>query len=197
VANTRTHVTRRRVSIVIVTSCLALIALGLPGQVLPDDVRSSESWRDGDCDSVNALYVLLKVHSLDTPYEALADASRISKGGNSLTNVLRIAQAVGHPLIARQISPRQLETTRLPVLSHLDGDTPDRGSFILVLGVQQDELLIMDGAHTQIRRVTKEAFLRRWTGVIALPSASHLDVKIVCAVAGCIIGMILGRVKHV
>src|SRR5262249_24718495 len=101
---------------------------------------------------------------------------------------------LGRPMQARYVSPEQLESIRLPVIVHIDGDDSNKGFFFVVLQNQPQQITYLDGPSETICRMDKESFLRRWSGVVAGVSSRLIWAEVAEAGVGVLFGLSLSLI---
>ena len=100
------------------------------------------------------------------------------------------AKKLGQNMTKRAISPDKLKDISPPAIFHLDGDTPDAGSFHLLLRIRDKDILYMDGSSARILSMKRETFFRRWTGVVAYSTSKRVN-NLYGALGG-VIGIMIG-----
>lgn len=125
------------------------------------------TWRDAEHNGANALYLLLKTHGLSMSYEDFLQCAQGPALPQSLTELLAMSRELSQPIEARAITPDELGSMSLPVLTHLEGASPEDGAFVVVLQMQQRAIIVFHGASASIVAMDKESFFRRWSGVVA------------------------------
>jgi hypothetical protein len=130
---------------------------------------SGVTWRGERYGGLNCLLLLFYLHGNKTEYSDCARSIGIISPPNTGAEILRAAKRLNFPLEARAISPQDLETVKLPVIVHLDGDRPSEGLFYVLLGRNPSLMLLMEGPGATVVSLDREVFLRRWTGVIMYP----------------------------
>jgi hypothetical protein len=134
------------------------------------DTPSPKFWRDARHGGLNALYVLIRLYGYQGRYEHLLAMAPGSEPPNTLADLLSTAVKSGYALTARRLAPDDLGHVPLPAIVHVDGDDPAAGTFLLLLIVRDKELICFNGASATIVSISRERFLRSWSGICLYPN---------------------------
>lgn len=134
--------------------------------------KADDVWRDGQHGGLNCLVLLSHIYEREDSYDDFATSLAGERLPETVSDLLFLAKRCDFPLEARSLSPTDLDTLRLPVLVHLDGDETSKGIFNVLLGISDARVLYMEGPAAAVLSMDKELFLRRWTGVAVFPRES-------------------------
>lgn len=168
-------------------SCLAVFS----GLNRAQDLQGSEAdatWRDLDHGGFNALYFLLRIYGTTRTYDECLKDLGDSPLPQSLADIVSAASRLSMQLQALFVTPEQLASARLPLLTHVAGDDVTAGYFCVLLQVQKERIVYLDGPSGTICSVEKEPFLRRWSGAILVPKTRHAWIDSGQFIVGGILG---------
>jgi hypothetical protein len=167
------------------------------GELLGNDRIVSDDnkiWRDPNHDAANVLYLFLRIYGFAASYNQICDATPSQRHPQSLQEIKTIAESLGCPMAIRQIKPDEdLKMIPLPVITFLEGDTLEKGSFVLLLQVRKNEILFVDGASALVSVVSRESFFRRWNGIVTIPIARRAINLVYVSGIGFFLGAIMLR----
>jgi len=129
------------------------------------------SWRCADNDGINVLYCYLHIHQARCTYLDLQSTRVKGSRGDHLaaSSLTDIAAKTFLPLQAVSLTSGELRSCGLPIIVHIDGESPDAGEFILLLSMTDESLQYVSGASATIRSMRREDFQRVWSGIALLP----------------------------
>lgn len=126
-------------------------------------------WRDAQHGGLNCLLLLCNIHEHMIKYEDCLKSIDKNSLPESAADILQFAKRIGFTLEARSVSPSELNSVRLPVIIHMDGDSPASGYFSVLVGRSPSRVSVFVGPTAVVISMDKELFLRRWSGVIMYP----------------------------
>lgn len=141
-------------------------------QVARAEEAPGDSWRSAQNGGINALYCLLRFRGVPCEYAQLARENRRS-AVDSAGGLVRLASAQGVLLRASSLSLDELARLSLPVIVHMDGQTPAAGAFLLVFGFSNDVIYYVNGPTASVHALGRDDFRRVWSGVALLPAEDN------------------------
>lgn len=128
------------------------------------------SWRCSENGGINALYCYLRTNGVSCAYSDLLCAQSKSREPDySAATLARIGTENGIPLRMVSLNMRELASCPMPLLVHVDGETPEMGAFILMLTITDKSIYYVNGPTATIRSIDIENFRRVWSGIALLP----------------------------
>lgn len=149
---------------------------------------SADIWRSARHAGINSLICFLKIHGHELPASGFMESENGDGLPQNVAEIVAVANSKGYTLAARSISPEDLKTLPLPAIVHMDGDDTSSGFLNVLLQVDAQRVIYMDGATAIISTQNREAFLRAWSGVVIVefpPGQSGSMVNLVTA--GCLL----------
>lgn len=124
---------------------------------------------------MNALYCYLRVKGYSCDYPALVNLQDaiIGSGQPTAASLAECSRRSGCLLQPVSLNLKQLADCPLPVIVHMDGDSPQVGAFLLVFAVSKDRVTYLNGPSATIQDITREDFSRIWSGVAFLPESQR------------------------
>lgn len=144
------------------------------------ELPEGTQWRDAEHGGQNCLYVFLRlITGKQLDYASLTDSDGLPP--QSLVQLGTIASRYTTRAAIRQLKPADLTDLEVPALVHLNGDDAVHGCFVLLLQQQGQNLVFMNGPSATISAMTREDFLRRWSGycLVRLESSNRFWVPYV------------------
>ncbi len=158
---------------------------------------SPAPWRCVQNGGINVLYCYLGVIGKSCSYEQLvAEQNQITRTHSHDAKMLCLMAAKhGVQLRTVRLSIKDLDSVSMPVIVHVDGDTPDAGAFLLLLSVNNGLVYFMNGPSATFQSIDLEDFRRIWDGYALSPtfwSANSVTLAAVI-IAVCILTGLLVR----
>jgi hypothetical protein len=149
------------------------------------------SWRVPANGGINALYCYLSVNGVSCGYTNLLrwQTNELGTGTHTALTLAHLAAKAGLPLRPASVTIKELETCKLPVIVHIDGESPDAGAFLLLYDISTNGVYYVDGPTASIHTMSLESFCRTWSGIVLLPPANS-NLAIVWYVLGIGFGVI-------
>jgi hypothetical protein len=149
-------------------------------------------WRCADRGGVNVLYCYLRANGVACEYLQLVKEQMEETGGKIHTAVtlMHLAAKNSLPLQAFSLTMSELKACTMPVIVHIDGETPEAGAFLLVLDINDKEIYFVSGPSASVQSISAEDFRRAWSGVALLPVTSWKGNAILWAI-GFGVGLVL------
>jgi len=160
-----------------------LLLLLLPTVVMASNAQDQSSpWRCAENGGINVLYIYLKVLGVPCRYSELQkeQLDETGRAAHSAATLACLARKHGASLCPVSLTMKQLSSCNLPVIVHLDLESPDAGVFMLVTAVSAQRIVCVDGPSATMRGMALEDFRRVWSGVAMLPSAEWPWAAIFC-----------------
>jgi hypothetical protein len=172
------RVIARRREIVTLSALFAIHLSGVTTVICGADSRQMTDdliWRTQHACGANCLYVLLKCADLDVPYMHVRDSLPKDRD-SSLADLRRVAAEVGLPLSIAKLRPVELASAPMPMIAHVE-PTATRGEssghFIVLLRVDEERCVYIDGSTAELKTRSREDLLRDWTGYAAYATPSR------------------------
>src|SRR5688500_14857645 len=91
-------------------------------------------WRVAANGGINVLYCYLQTHDVRCEYADLLkdQATRPDQQSHSALSLARMSTRHGLPLQAVSLTMEELASCPLPVIVHMDGESPETGAFLMV-----------------------------------------------------------------
>lgn len=150
--------------------------------------REFYHWRSLENGGVNALYLYLRINGNLCVYSNLLrlQSQETTVPANSAFMLAHLAKRCGMPLRPRALTMMELDACNKPALTHLDGATPEEGTFILVLSTTTNNIYLVNGPTATIESMARESFKRSWSGIVLLPDSRYkLSGLLVCLFGFC------------
>jgi hypothetical protein len=128
-------------------------------------------WRDQRSGGINALYCYLRLHGAKVEFKEFHQ-KHLSALGTNEENVLtlcRLAEEYGVALKPYTLTVDELRRSSMPLVVHMDGETPDTGAFLLLFQIDGNRMYFMNGPSASIHSMMLEDFRRVWSGIALLP----------------------------
>ena len=143
------------------------------------------------------MFCYLREHGVLCDYNQLLTGSRDSKGApNTASKLIQIAREHDIDLCPVRLTMRELYSCQLPIIVHIDGDTPESGAFLLVHSISDKSIAYMNGPTASLHAIDIESFRRIWSGIGLVP-ISHASNKWHAFAGGACIGLVLFWVARV
>lgn len=132
---------------------------------------SMSHWRSPEYGGINALYCYLHINGINCLYSNLFNEQASAKDGAKQTPqaLASLAAKYGRPLHPVFLTLKDLTAGTLPLIVFVDGETPNRGAFLLVISVSDQAVDFINGPTASIHEMTLENFTRTWNGVALVP----------------------------
>jgi len=149
-------------------------------------------WRCPANGGINALYCYLRINGVSCPYSELLREQEEQKGTrvHTAATLVQIAARKGLPLQSVSLTMDELLSCSLPVIIHMDGESPEAGAFMLVFAASDYAVDYVNGPSTEIHEMDREDFRRVWSGIALVPKTDPRHYA-VCGVIGISIGLSL------
>src|SRR5262249_14689276 len=102
----------------------------------------------------------------------------------------------GVEMQAVALTMNELKSCAKPVIVHADGETPDAGTFLLLLNINDQRVEFINGPSATFQSLQIEDFRRVWSGVALMPAPPPWRNAIRCGAgfgAGLILALIIRR----
>lgn len=144
-------------------------------------------WRSLDCATVNCLAVFLRANGVAPPYGKLSTDVRACGPQASIEQVAELVLQNGLAVDVLRCDLEFLSSCRVPVIVHMDtfdGIVGQAGQLLVVAGIDRESRVVhaVAGVSGQMTAMPLAEFGRMWTGVVMLPSASRLSVRIIYSI---------------
>ncbi|HZS45013.1 MAG TPA: peptidase domain-containing ABC transporter [Blastocatellia bacterium] len=116
-----------------------------------------------DC-AAACLSMILRYYRKHVSINRLRELAHVGREGASLFSVAEAAEAVGFHARGIRASFENLKTVETPAIAHWEGF-----HYIVLYEVREDSVIVADPA-IGLRRLTKEEFVKGWTGYLLLLS---------------------------
>jgi ABC-type bacteriocin/lantibiotic exporter with double-glycine peptidase domain len=139
------------------------------------------------------LYACLSLHGVDTSYQHVSDAIALSDRGCTMEDLHRASKAIGCPAEAVRCTYEEL-APHLPAIVHLQMGLPT-GHFVVLLGRDERDVYVLDGATCCVAPISRERFFEYWTGaaMIFRPASTAWKVNVVATALSVLALMVLCR----
>jgi hypothetical protein len=131
-------------------------------------------FRDPENDAANCLYLQLRLLGYMESYETFRNQLPDKPRSLSLASLANLGQKLGFPLVPVKMNMSELTKAGTPVIVYCEANGIGRGSFLLFLGVNENEtsVALINGAYVTREWMSRDQFRRNWTGyaLIAHPS---------------------------
>jgi hypothetical protein len=152
------------------------------------DCRAADVWRTLSNGGINVLYCYMRISGAAVTYEALKQhVDKLGSQPESVSTLIAVAEKHGVHLRPMEMRLTDLARADLPVIVHVDGETPETGAFLLVLDITPLKLDFINGPSATIGSISRDEFQRVWSGVALVPKRSQIG-----NLAVCIVGVIIG-----
>lgn len=161
----------------------------------PDEDISSLPWRSSANGGINSLYCYLRANKVSCRYADLLreQAMEVRTGPATAATLVRVAMNHGFPLQPVLLTMDELRSCAMPVVVHIDGESPEAGKFLLVLGEAQNRIAYVNGPTASIQMMDRADFRRVWSGIALLPARNRRQYAVLGTV-GFSVGLILSLV---
>ena len=143
-----------------------ILCMGI-GAINSEAARSSpvESWRTPQRSAANVLYCYLSILQKPHDYNTLLrmQESICKEEHPSALDLAALLEKCGRPVQVSKLNVEDLSNARLPLITHLDGETPDLGNFVIILGISASSVDVFDGGNAIVQRIRLEDFKRSWS----------------------------------
>jgi Peptidase C39 family len=136
--------------------------------IAPAEEAVDRPWRSADRGGINALYCYLRVLGRDVGYADLQRA-HAAEPVDSATPLLRLAARHSVTLAPVALTMAALTESPLPLLVHMDGETPESGAFLLLVNVTDEAVYYLNGPTASMHSMRREDFRRVWSGTALVP----------------------------
>jgi ATP-binding cassette, subfamily C, bacteriocin exporter len=127
-----------------------------------------------DC-GASALATLARYYHRPLSVEQLRDLAGTDRVGTNLMGLLQAAEQLGFSAKAVKGTNETLGRVPVPAIAHVLA-AEGRGHFVVLYRVRHDSVILADPARG-IRRLTREEFIRDWTGYLLLAVPDQLPVR--------------------
>jgi ABC-type bacteriocin/lantibiotic exporter with double-glycine peptidase domain len=170
---------------------MSFIAISALGENNIDSVFPA--WRCPTNGGINVLYCYLRINGIPCSYSNLLRSQEEILDNREFTALTmeQLAAKNSRPLEAVSLNMGDLKSCSLPVIVHMDGESPQAGAFLLLFGISDREVDFMYGPSASIRNMDPESFMRVWSGTALLPAKEHHLQEIIPFIFGLGIGLVL------
>ena len=148
-----------------------LYALTLASIAARGEEFSGQTWRSAENGGVNVLYCYLRINGVTCEYaELLEELSRSGTGNYSALTLAKAATRNAFPMRTAALTMDDLRSCALPIIVHMDGETPDVGTFLLLTGITENVVYYVNGPCASIRVMYLHDFRRIWSGFALVPT---------------------------
>jgi len=153
------------------------MSMSQPATSAAVDTEGTLIWRRSECDGLNCLYVLLRVHGYRESYAAYRRLAGDAQQYRTLQSLEKLARRSGYEFACVSMTAKQLRSARRPVLVHEEHQGVTSGDFCLYLGGSRDSVQLVYGPSMVWVETSRERFERNWTGyaLVARPRAAVSD----------------------
>lgn len=166
--------------------CVCVCLFGLQvctGQFVYSNDTGERPWRSAENGAVNTLYCYLRIRGCSCDYQELCRiGNTYDTFCNSAADLCDLSEKHGNPLVAASLTKDKLLSCSFPVIVHIDGDSPTRGAFLLLLNVTSDDVYYVNGPSATITQMDRESFFRVWSTVAMLPKGELPWRSLLCLV---------------
>lgn len=156
------------------------------------------AWRCPANGGINILYCYLRINRIPCGYSNLLRSQDKVLDNREFTALTmeQLAAQNGLPLKAVALTMKDLKACSLPVIVHMDGESPQAGAFLLIFGISDHEVDFMYGPSASIGNMDLESFMRVWSGTALLPTKEHHKHELIPFICGFGIGLVLIAYFH-
>lgn len=164
-----------------------ILLLGLNSTRAVEQRPAFAPWRCGENGGINVLYCYLLAERLPCAYTELLSeqTGEVGSGPYTAVTLSRLAARHGMRLQPTSLNLHQLASCRMPVIVHMDGESPDIGAFLLVTSISSDSVTYVNGPSVTVHDMSPENFQRVWSGVALLPAPTHRTQFVLAGAAFC------------
>src|SRR5262249_12189210 len=156
---------------------------------------AADFWRTSRYCGVTSVYVMLRLHGIDLPYESVKDQLPVTSAGSNLEDMRLVLTQHGLRAKAMKMNRQQLlGRCPMPCIAHIEEDaqrqfqTADRGHFVVLLRADAEKGVVesIDGTTAEMRGMPIPDFFREWTGylLVAEQATSRTWTALLFAGAG-------------
>lgn len=135
----------------------------------------SVQWREAQSCGVACGYLLTRFLDQAITYDEASAAIRIHSGGTSLEDLKKGLDSLGAEVSVVRAKPSDLESIRMPVIAHTlprEETVSHIGHYLFVLKVTDHFVWYIEPNYAaSIEKVTRNRFLRCWSGYLITPKA--------------------------
>jgi ABC-type bacteriocin/lantibiotic exporter with double-glycine peptidase domain len=148
----------------------------------------SDPWRCSTNGGINALYCYLRINQVRCEYSDLLREQPGDGSVHSVATLAQLASAHGLPLQPVSLTWNELSHCSMPVVVHMDGESPEAGAFLLLLGATDNSIDYVNGPTATIHKMSRADFCRVWSGIALLP-LTPVERPVLLYAIGCGIGL--------
>jgi ABC-type bacteriocin/lantibiotic exporter with double-glycine peptidase domain len=164
--------------------CLAVLILCLisaPSSADPNIAEalpsSNKMWRTPERDSINCLYLILRLYGRETSNEklesVLSDPSHVS-----LLSLAKTAESFGLPMDLQRVAPSDLASLPCPMIAYIYDIRQQGGRFEILYHVPQgrgEKFGAIDTGLVRLHEISEDEFRRTWSGLALIPARTGPD----------------------
>jgi len=152
----------------------------------------NDVWRRAENGGINVLYCFLQLNGRPVDYSVLeAEQKLLTGGGNhSARTLCELSALHGIALSTRAVTIADLKSIDRPAIVHVDGETLEAGTFLLLLRITGNKVYYIEGSTGSLTSRSREDFQRLWSGVVLVPTPPK-SRQITCAILGAVVGVCL------
>ncbi len=159
------------------------------------------SWLTINKCSVNALYLYLRLHSVSVSYAVIEKNLTVSSDGCPISELSGLANRLGLESSVVKLTPKSLANYGFPIIAHIENDGIDSGHYIVVLGVRDSVVDLIDGTSGSKLPMSRVEFYKQWTGFAMVRTPSRGLVSMCVLILGLIVlvcegGRTLAKARH-
>lgn len=142
-------------------------------------------WRAPENAGVNILYCYYKARGVACDRQEIMRL-RLECGDANLEtadSLCQVSVKCNDELEPVSLTLDELLRCPLPIITHIDGETTDFGTFLMVLAVDGNAIDVINGSNMTVQRMRLQDFRRSWSGVALLPKAKKSAGVITGAIA--------------
>lgn len=130
-----------------------------------------------DCGAA-CLHSVSRYHGLRIPLARIRQFARTDREGTNVLGMIEAARRLGFQARGVRANETALSSLPLPVIAHVVQPTGAH-HYVVVYRIRKGNLVIMDPAEGRVVRISRSAFIERWTGVLLLivPGESFQPAK--------------------
>lgn len=184
-----------RFCLTLVLACLSF--LEVVGGTFVEANSQVDLWRTSERCGVNSAYAFLKMQNKDVAYGTLVSKIPIGPKGSTIGDVASCINDYGVLVDVVKCTPSALNAIHMPVIAHTfpeyasEYSLSQRGHFIVLLKVDEQFVVFLDGTTAVIREVSYDRFISEWSGHLIIRKQRDLLSPILFLILGLLVFVFL------
>jgi hypothetical protein len=147
---------------------LASVSTAMAFEKPPIAAFGGNLWRTPNADSVNCVYLQMRLLGHGVDYATLKQSVHADEVGTSLGMLKEVTGRCGLQTRILRCAPSELAKLPMPAIAHMEDQRTGGGRFVLLFTAGKESYGIIDGTTATIEELSADEFLREWSGYVLI-----------------------------